>query len=410
VRESSSRHEFILREDDAWPESVNGAALLAEVEEFLNRYAVLPDGAAITVAAWIVSTYCMDAFDHHPLLVITSPEMRCGKTRLLEILGVSCWRPLRVAGISEAALFRVVGMAAPTLLIDEAQMLRQRDDRSAALHDLLCASNRRGSFVLRVGGKTRDHVEQHAVFSPKALAAIGSLTTVITDRAVEIRLRRRTPGERVERFFHATADRVALPIRQRLRRWALDHGEEVAEAYRDGEPPSFLEDREAENWLPLFAIIFALNSSAIPRLEAAAKVLSGGKAQAVVPSEGVDLLGHIRGVLDGQTAISTAELLKALHAIEEAPWAEWKAGKPITAVQLAGLLRPYAIRSKQLWLNGANVRGFEPTDFEEAFHRYLPTTPENPLDLLDPLEQGAEVPNPSGSSGSSGLEEGRVTA
>jgi hypothetical protein len=386
VRQSAPPQEFALREDDAWLESVDGAALLAEVEEFLSRYVVLPDGAAITVAAWTVSTYCMEAFDHHPLLVITSPEIRCGKTRLLESLGVCCWRPLRVAGISEAALFRVVGMASPTLLIDEAQMLRQRDDRSAALHDLLCASNRRGSFVLRVGGKTRDHVEQHAVFSPKALAAIGGLTTVITDRAVEIQLRRRTPGEKVERFFHGTADFLALPIRQRLRRWALDHGEEVADAYSNGEPPSFLEDREAENWLPLFAIIFALNSSAIPRLEAAARILSGGKAQAVVPSEGLELLSHIRGVLDGRTPISTAELLKALHAIEEAPWADWRAGKPLTAVQMAGLLRPYSIRSKQLWLNGVNVRGFERTDFEEAFRRYLPPTPENPLDPLDPLE------------------------
>ena len=40
------------------------------------------------------------------------------------------------------------------------------------------------------------------------------------------------------------------------------------------------------------------------------------------------------------------EILPALHADETRPWSEWKNGKPITATQLAALLKPFKIEPR----------------------------------------------------------------
>ena len=50
---------------------------------------------------------------------------------------------------------------------------------------------------------------------------------------------------------------------------------------------------------------------------------------------------------------------------------EWKRGNPLTANSLSKLLRAFSIRSKQLKLDNTNKRGFERTQFEDAFSRYL---------------------------------------
>lgn len=36
------------------------------------------------------------------------------------------------------------------------------------------------------------------------------------------------------------------------------------------------------------------------------------------------------------------------------------------------LLHPYGIRARQFRVDGANIRGYEPQQFEDAFARYLP--------------------------------------
>lgn len=369
-RQRSAGQAVDLREDPPWGEPVDGTALVREVEDFLSQYVVLPPGGSLAVATWALSTFVMTVFDAHPPLVVTSPDRKCGKTRLLEVLELQTHRPVRATGMSEAALFRIVATASPTLLIDEAQSLRQRDERSAALHDLLCAANRRGSFVLRVGGPDRDRVEKFSVFGPKALAAIGSLAPVIMDRAIQIPMRRRKPGERVSKFFFDRAEADAAPIRRRIVRWATDHRDAVADIYRTSTPPDFLQDREAESWASLFAIGAAADPGLLPRLEEAARLLTGAKVDTVVPATGVRLLADIRLAFDesGEERLATRTLLETLCVNPE--WSEWRRGRPLTEKALADLLRPFRIRPVQWRVGEARERGYRRTDFEDAWDRY----------------------------------------
>src|SRR5262249_52867465 len=92
--------------------------LLVETEAFVLRYVVLPLHASVAVALWIAHTYVFKAFDVTPYLHVTSPVKRSGKTRLLEVLETLVWAAWRIAGASQAVLFRKIERDAPTLLFD----------------------------------------------------------------------------------------------------------------------------------------------------------------------------------------------------------------------------------------------------------------------------------------------------
>ena len=74
--------------------------------------------------------------------------------------------------------------------------------------------------------------------------------------------------------------------------------------------------------------------------------------------------------------IASADMVKALIAIEGRPWCErgknGKRGKPLTQVKLAHMLKPLAIVSGHIG-SEARVRGYKLWQFEEAFSRYLPS-------------------------------------
>ncbi len=380
-----------------WPDAVDGGRLVEIVAAFFTRYAVLPTGAAVVLALWTIATWSIDVFDAFPYLAATSPQKRCGKTRLIELLMLVVKRALALAGISEAALFRVIEKERPTLLIDEAQHLRSRDERSAALHDLLCAGTRRPTaYVCRIGGRHRDELQRFSVFCPKAIALIGKLTDVLTDRAIEVPMRRRKSGERVARFFFAQASAESEPVRRQIARWAADHQDEVREAYLGSPLPDWLEDREAELWAPLLAVARVAIAERVVDVEKIVKKMSSAKAE-TDDSIGVRLLADVRIILDGQEFLPTKDIVAALVAIEDAPWSEYRAGKPIAAKGLADLLKPFGIEPGKARYEGqAGVRGYFRQAFQDAWERYLPTNPPD-------RPQAPQPPQPLQDKGQSGI-------
>ena len=70
--------------------------------------------------------------------------------------------------------------------------------------------------------------------------------------------------------------------------------------------------------------------------------------------------------------LSSNELVAALIAIEGRPWAEWKAGKPLSANGLARLLAPFGIAPATIRTGTGTPKGYQLAQFEDAFARYLP--------------------------------------
>ena len=83
--------------------------------------------------------------------------------------------------------------------------------------------------VLRCVGERNTQVKEFEVFGPKALAGIGALPDTVADRSLPIRLKRRAPSERVERFRTRDAESEAKELCAR--------GEEFAAAHLEGLPP-----------------------------------------------------------------------------------------------------------------------------------------------------------------------------
>jgi hypothetical protein len=109
-----------LYEPQPWPEPVDGAELLNAIVTDVRRYVVLDEAETDAVALWILAVHVFDLFFIFPRLFITAPEKGCGKTTLLDVIGLQVPRKVSADNITAAALFRTIEAARPTLLLDEA--------------------------------------------------------------------------------------------------------------------------------------------------------------------------------------------------------------------------------------------------------------------------------------------------
>jgi len=338
---------------------------------FTRRFVAMSAPQAAVVALWTLHTYASEVADATPYLAVTSAEKRSGKSRLLEVLALLVNRPLSTANVSDAALFRSLADGPPALLFDEVDAVfgpkaRDRED----LRALLNAGYRHGAEVLRcVGDGSKQQVVAFPVFGPKVLAGLGTLPDTVADRSLPIRLERRAPGERIERFRRREVEPEAAKLRERAGLFAADALAEL-EAARPHLPPE-LDDRAQDAAEPLLAIADMAGGEWPQRArQALIELRSGGPAED--DSLGVRLLADVHAVVGARDRISTSELLDALAALDESPWGDWY-GKPLTSRNLAKLLKPYGIRSRSVRLDdGTTPKGYARKQFESAFSRYLP--------------------------------------
>ena len=143
--------------------------------------------------------------------------------------------------------------------------------------------------------------------------------------------------------------------------------------------PEALDDRAADGWEVLLAIADMAGDGWPQRGRIAALALSVGDARED-ESLGVLLLSEIRDIFAERgdvDRITTADLIRALVRLEEAPWGDLK-GKPLDARGLSKRLRPFTIKPCTIRLDGENTaRGYYRKTFVSEWARYLPTpTPE----------------------------------
>ena len=350
-----------------WPDPVEGAELVAELCAVLRQH-VIADDATITAAAlWIMHTWLMNVFTVSPLAHITAPEKRCGKTILLTAMLRLVFRPLPASNISPAALFRSVEAFAPTLLIDEVDAFLRDNEEARGL--INCGLYRETAFVVRTTGD--DHTPTNfSVWAAKALCGIGKLADTIEDRSIPLRMRRKVDGEHAASIRHsdpALWDR----LRQRIARWVQDH-RRVIEVSGRPTPALGLNDRAQDCWEPLLSIADSVGGEWPRRARTAAVTLHGVDEE--TPSIGAELLHDIKAVFDERytSRLASRDLLAALLADDEAPWATWNRGKPLTVRQLAARIGDFGISTKTTRLpNGERLKGYLLADFADAFARYL---------------------------------------
>lgn len=368
---------------EPWPHPVNAGDLLNDICTTIKRFIICQDETAHAAALWIAMTWFMDVVQVAPLAVITAPEKRCGKSQLLFLLGRMVCRPLAASNITPAALFRAVDAWKPTLLVDEADaFMRDNEDLRGLLN---CGHTRDSAYIVRVVGD--DHTpKRFNVWGAKALAGIGHLADTVMDRAIVLELRRKLPDETVMRLRHAEGG-LFEDLAAKLARLASDN-REALRACRPHLPPQ-LNDRAQDNWEPLLAIAGIAGGEWPALARHAALHLSGsGEDGGTVGNE---LLADIREVFDTKrvTRISTADLITELCADDEKSWATYNRGKPVTPKQVAKRLKDYGIASKAIRMGLDVAKGFEASQFSEAFSRYLSISGDFPVTELQPLRHKA---------------------
>lgn len=367
---------------EPWTDVVDGAALLTELADIYTRYAVLPPGAPEALALWTLYTYVFDAADVNPRLQLTSPLMRCGKTRVLETLSLLASRPLPASNVSPSAIFRVIEQTAPTLLIDEADTFAKDNEELRGL--LNSGHTRRTAFVLRSVPVADNQWEarKFSTWAPMALSGIGRLFPTLEDRSIRIVLKRKLPTEKVLRLPLRDDAEPFATLRRQCTRWGHDHVVAIRSA--DPSPPPGLNDRAADNWRPLLAIAEVAGGDWPTRITAAIAALSA--ADGDNEGLGVLLLKDMQQAFTDRNGenIFSDDLLRQLHGMEERPWLEYgRERAPITKGQMARLLRPFEIRPRSVRIDADTAKGYTLEMCRDAFERYI-SLPDPPSENVTP--------------------------
>jgi Protein of unknown function (DUF3631) len=370
----------LVQEASEWapPPVESGAALLDEIVALVRRFIVVSMDAVIFVALWIAHAHAFAAAEATVYLAITSPEKRCGKTTLLRLLFYLVREPLKTSNISVSALFRTIEERCPTLLLDEVDTLfGPKAPGNEELRGLLNSGNDPDDvFIRNVGEGTKYRPVAFRVFCPKAFAAIRHLPGTVVDRSVCIQLHRKTASERADRFRLKTVKAAAEPLRLRLEAWAAANIEKL----RASEPsiPPELNDRMADGCEPLLAIADVAGGDWPEKARRALVALTGGESDEF-ESLGVRLLRDAATVFKKRDAecLPGSVFRECLLGLEESPWSDWKGARDgrVSPQTLGNLLRPFGIKTRSVWYEGATHRGYRRTDFERAWASYLPPPP-----------------------------------
>jgi hypothetical protein len=361
------------------------------VEEYLTAYMVLPEQSAIVITAWVAAAWIQDKWDKFPHLAITSPEKRCGKTTLLDLLNQVVPRPRYTTNISPAALYRMVELERPTLLMDESQSISRRgSEASEVIREILNAGTGRNAKVIRCGGERMDQIVEFSVYGPKVFAMIGEPDRVLADRCLPVALRRKTNQDQVQRYRLREVEEVGAEVRAELEQWATENTEKAREAYDQLEPFAIENDRMADLLMPLQAVLAIADPDRLKELEEYARGLDERDREADRMEPGVRLLAACREIFASYrdrmgtqpVFYPTAGLIMELVNRTEEPWATFTRGKPITPEALANLLRKYDIRPEPNAQRTA--RGYFSIRFEDAWTRYLPPPSGNPSNPSNP--------------------------
>ena len=351
------------------PDPVDPAQLLDEIYDLIRTFVILTDEQAAAVTLWIAHTYFMDIVEITALLLVNSPEKACGKTQLLLLLERLTYRPLSAANASPSALFRVIEEWRPTILIDEADTFFKDN---MELRGMINAGYSRDGAILRsesVG--TTFEPRSYSVFSPKAIAGISlekHLPDATMSRGIPINLRKKLKTETVSRLRYTDKSAFAGYV-ERLMRFSEDYSIQAKVARPT--LPDELSDRAQDIWEILIIIAACAGDEWVTRATAAALKLSGAGEKVV--STGNELLVDIQHIFKDKKldTISTADLIAALIADDEKSWATYNRGKQISGRQIATRLLGYGICSKSIRRGCEVFRGFELSQFVDAFARYL---------------------------------------
>ena len=354
---------------------VNGAEIANEIMECLKEHVYLDNEAQyIAITLWIFLTYCFERFNILPMLLITSPTMRCGKTTLLSVLRSLVNRSLVASNISPAAVYRTVDKYKPTLLLDEADTGLAENEELRGIINAMHTKDT--AFVIRVGSKDMNfEPERFNTFCPKVVAMIGQPVCTWIDRSIQVKMERKPSDLRLKKL-PIDYYKEKQTLRQRLLKWAS--GLNVPKILDNNF--DLVNNRAEDNWGPLIYISTTLGDGWFEKAREAMFMMEQREEDEDLR---IELLRDVKTFLDesGARKVFSRELVEYLNGLEDRPWCDYNHGRGVTMAWMSRQFKTFGIQSKYIRRDGTVARGYSKNNFKKVFTLYLP---DKSVTLLQP--------------------------
>ena len=336
------------------------ATILSVISSAFARHLSLPRGAADAIALWVLGAHTLGVAEFSPRLAFVSPLPACGKTNALRLLKALVPNPLACSNISPAAIYRILEKdSSRTLILDEADTYM---DEQSQLKGILNSGHQRATAKVvrcersKYGGYDP---KEFPTFCPMIYARIGEPYPALLTRSIVIRMQRAKSTEAIAKIEPGDIDAL-----EQLQKRISGHLAAWAARLKLAKPamPRFLENRPADNWRHAFAIAEQAGHGWPARATEAARLLSPrGDLE-----KGEELLIEVKRVFDRgpDDKLSSADICRRLNEIDEAD-GEW------TQTQLARELKPFGIFPKGIRIGEKTPKGYERSQFQDAWSRYL---------------------------------------
>lgn len=348
---------------------INPQEVVHELEGVFKKYLYLPQYAETVIALWVLHTYKPEEFDYTPRLFVYSPEPRCGKSTLLDLLELLCNNALKTENISAAAFYNLAESCKPTLLIDEADTFFKSNNELRGAIDSGYKCN--GSVIRMMGDKKKEPVAYNC-FAPCAIAGIGKIHQTILDRSIVIHMQRGLPNELPEKLRIRQAESEVKILRRKCAKLM-----ESVHQNNDVVIPNGLNSRQENSWESLLTIAEHISEEYAENVRKIAQIYSASIEVDSDVSIRIALLQDIKGLFERRknsqdVFLSSQDMCKELSELEEQPWSEFNHGKAITPRNIASLLKYFGITPEKQSFAETSRRGYKKHQFEDTFLRYLP--------------------------------------
>lgn len=357
--------------------------VIAKLESYFGKYVSAPADYHFVAALWAAMTYVYRSMDTVPYLCVTSLTKRSGKTLFgIDLLRPVCSQPLNATAMSGPVLWRKLeANNGGVLFADEAEQLSS--EAGSKLRSALNIGYKRGQTVpIVVGGEVVDM----PVFGPKCFVLIGDTNDTLRDRSIVLYMRRATPeaASKLSRFVSVNVEAEAAALAKELGETMAELQAQVMEVYHNHAGLDWLSSRDAEIWLPLFAICEVIAPERVKELMRVATDLSADKSSDMMKFTGeaardaeklaeraefcIKLISDLRDICGTRKYVLSEEAVKALHAIPTAPWRRYK-GRGINDQDI-GYLLPTRLQAKSIKIQSTPKqivkRGWAKKDLETA--------------------------------------------
>lgn len=239
---------------------INPLSPFMQISQIFNKYIEYPENNTESILAlWTMGTYVHQMFQTYPYILFSGTQ-ESGKTKNLNIMERLCFNAKLWSDTTSANIFRVVHNLSATLLLDEAENLKntKNSEKAESIRLLLNSGNKKGATASRQEKNEKGkffEVEYH-IFSPKAIACITGLESVLGSRCILICMIRGGNIHIINREVTENSEDWAY-IRNLCYRFALEYFQDIYAIYTNDNNFKQIKNingRELEKWKSLLSI------------------------------------------------------------------------------------------------------------------------------------------------------------